>query len=483
LYLLAALSAGFFGALPGVSGAAAVAALGLYKVMSRSLDLRISRGKTVGNVILFLLFLVLAGVGSVIGSALFPLLAEFKVTVQMAVAGLIIGGAPLYFRRAYLPVKPAFTAARENKKRKKSAAQQERENALAAAMSATVDENSNIVETVAPIAHDTATEQANASKRGSMLKSKLKAANQVLASEMSLKPDGDDPLPDMSKAIYGLFLAILCAVVGIVVALNAGNTTEDIEITRSLSGENSTIVRITNNSNFEISAWRIEFKGSVQSANTDIIAYEDLFAKMARFFSNAAAPDDNAFVSNDANGKIPPGGNVTFNYTSPLRSRLPIEISATYDANANLMMILALAAFVAGLTFTFPSVSIFMVFSLFGVGATVESAIGEISIGLLAVIGIFALLGLYAGGKLWGKAFRKSDVILDDFKQFYADCAFTGFLVAAAFSALPDVITMDLYMILGFVAFGSLGAITVAVGAEIVSNEELELTDEKLLAK
>jgi hypothetical protein len=124
-----------------------------------------------------------------------------------------------------------------------------------------------------------------------------------------------------------------------------------------------------------------------------------------------------------------------------------------------------------------------VIFTGFGVGATLESAIATVSIPLLLPIILGGLLGIFSGGKLWGYVFKQSDEIYDEWKGFYANCIFCVMLLGCAIAAFPTIDGVDLQLILGVIAFGAFCAISLAVGAEIISNEELEKTDERLLSK
>jgi uncharacterized membrane protein len=263
------------------------------------------------------------------------------------------------------------------------------------------------------------------------------------------------------------YAVIPCAGV-ILMSAFFGAKTEPVTVTQTPKTGDSkvTVVTVKNDTGQTINDWVITFpEGRVDTASGTRLIYEKTFAEsIAGLVRSPPEHENNAFTGNDANKTIPPGGSVSFTYGSRMGTRLPLGVKMSYKTDARVLITILFAAVLAGIAINTPGLSAGIVFSVFGVGATLSSSLQNLNISALipCIIGIpFGIILAAKAGFALSQKHRKT---------LYA--ILFGLTIGGAFAVFPKQIEMKLDFFIGVGLFILAAAISAALGMERKSSED-----------
>ncbi len=282
----------------------------------------------------------------------------------------------------------------------------------------------------------------------------------------------------LSGASIAPFILAFAAVIGLGILQN--DSTSDYIIKQSPSAENAgiTVVTLKNTSKQTVSEWVIEFdEGSVSAVGGASMFYNaGTFDKVLSIFTGEQNEKPNAFTAED-NGtenykEIAPDQVITFTYKSSQGARLVLEPQLSYKVTGGLLLNILLGGFIAAVAMIIPGVSGSFVMVLFGIYATILSAIKNINILILLPAAIGILAGIILGAKLikWLLSNHRMTVY----------SAILGLMIGSVFIIFPKNIVFGQELIIGIAVLVLGAAISLTVSMEKKSNEELKSTDKNL---
>ena len=274
-----------------------------------------------------------------------------------------------------------------------------------------------------------------------------------------------------------LFLIAL----GISLVVGAGNSyiSPDFSLTKtpSKTNPNIVVVKLTNHTTSDIGNWYITFpEGKVSDvAGAVMFRSESLPESVMRSIRNTPARPANAFSaakSADYNGEIKPGESVTFTYSSRQSDRLEIEAHLAYRLDFVLFFKILLGTFVAAAAAITPGISASFIMMLFGIYATLVSSMRSLDILLL----LPAAAGIVFGIMIGAKAIRA--LLRDHYAPTYS--VILGLFLGSIYIVFPKELHFGLEFIVGVGAAVFGAALSMTLGAEKKSNEELKKPSENL---
>lgn len=274
------------------------------------------------------------------------------------------------------------------------------------------------------------------------------------------------------------FLIAMFLVVLMGIFQTSDNENNDVTVTQTLSPDRPRviIVRVTNNTNQTISNWVLTFEdGMVDKVGGAEMYYNTgTFEKIASFFSGGDEEEKeaNAFSGEDENKKLAPKQSAVFTYTSKSGINLELKSQISYEADYVIMVKILFGAFVAAIAMIIPGVSGSFIMMLIGIYATVISAIKDLNFLILIPTAVGVLSGMILGAKIikW--------LLENHYLLVYS--IIMGLVIGSVFVVFPKDISFNIQTVIGLgtLIFGA--AISLTVGMEKRSDDDLRKTDKNL---
>lgn len=267
------------------------------------------------------------------------------------------------------------------------------------------------------------------------------------------------------------------AVVVLLGILKSDDNTDALTIKQTMSPDrdNVTVVRLTNNTSQTINGWILEFsEGSADGAGGAELFYnEGTFEKITSLFSGKnEEKEPNAFKGRDGSETIAPNQTVTFTYISKGNTQLELKSQVSYKVDYIVFMKILLGAFAAAVAMIIPGVSGSFVMVVLGIYATVIGAIKDFNLFILIPTGLGVLGGIISGAKLIKWMLERYYMIVYSM--------ILGLVIGSAFTLFPGGVAVDAQTFIGLGAMLVGGAISLTVGMERRSGEDLKKVSENL---
>lgn len=279
------------------------------------------------------------------------------------------------------------------------------------------------------------------------------------------------------KKTHAFPFAIALAVVVILGIFQGDNDTEAFTVEQIASPDKNgvTIVKVTNNTPQTVSGWILEYpEGSVDGAGGAVMFYnKGTMEKISSIFTGEdGEKEPNAFKGEEGNEEIAPNQTVTFTYRAKAGTNLKLTSSVSYKVDSVVFLKIMLGTFVAAVAMIIPGVSGSFVMVLLGIYATVIGAIKDFNLLIILPAAIGILLGLVLGAKLikW---------LLENYYSIVYS-AILGLVIGSVYPLLPGGMELSAQTFIGLGAMLIGGAISLTVGMEKRSNEDLKKVSDNL---
>ncbi|MDR1754330.1 MAG: DUF368 domain-containing protein [Eubacterium sp.] len=268
------------------------------------------------------------------------------------------------------------------------------------------------------------------------------------------------------KFIVPMIIALI-AVVGITV-FQQSHEEEDYTVKRTRT-ETGFAIEFTNNTSQEIGSVYFEFpEGAITAAGGAELFYNESFSdKINTLFGNGGEHSPNAIRPA---GVSVVGANKSFSFTYNSSQGQPVELEAIikYNMSSRLFSSLLFGGFIAAVAMIIPGVSGSFMMVLFGIYATVIGAVKDFNLVIILPAAIGIIFGVILGAKMikW----------LLDRHNGLTYSIIIGLVAGSVYAILPPEIEFNLQLIIGIGVMIVAGAVSLAIGMEKKSNDEMVKT-------